>query len=200
MMADSSDAIRLIAGLGNPGAEYARTRHNAGFWLVDALAERLGASLKPSRQLGGASAAVEVDGCSFRLFKPDSFVNVSGAPVAAACRYYRIPAQALLVVQDDIDLPDGRVRLKFSGGHGGHKGIRDICAHVGKDFWRLKLGVGHPGRASEVVGYVLRPLSAADRAAVEMAVARTLAQIGSLVAGDFQRAMNALHDSGETPA
>ena len=198
MMGGPGDAIQMIAGLGNPGAEYAHTRHNAGFWLVDALAERLGARLKSSRQLGGASAAVEMDGCSFRLFKPDSHVNVSGGPVAAACRYYRIPSQALLVAQDDIDLPDGRVRLKFSGGHGGHNGIRDICAHLGKDFWRLKLGVGHPGRASEVVNYVLRPLSDADRVAVEEAVVRALGQIGSLVSGDIQRAMNALHDSGDT--
>ena len=194
-MAESGDAVRLIAGLGNPGAEYARTRHNAGFWLVDALAERLGASLKSSKQLKGETASVEVEGCPLRLFKPSSYVNVSGAPIAAACRYFRIPASALLVAQDDIDLADGTARLKFSGGHGGHKGIQDISRHLGKDFWRLKLGVGHPGRASEVVGYVLKPLSAADRAAVDRAVDRALDHIGGLVAGDFQGVMNALHDS-----
>lgn len=193
-MAESSDAIRLIAGLGNPGAEYARTRHNAGFWLIDALAERLGAHLKPSKQLKGETASVEVEGHPLRLFKPNTYVNVSGAPVAAACRYYRIPTSALLVVQDDIDLPDGVARLKFAGGHGGHKGIRDISQHAGKDFWRLKLGVGHPGRASEVVGYVLKSLSPADRAAVDQAVQQVLAHVGDLMAGDFQRVMNALHD------
>ena len=197
-MAESGDAVRLIAGLGNPGAEYARTRHNAGFWLVDALAEQLGTRLKPSRQLGGETASVEVEGYPLRLFKPDSYVNVSGAVVATACRYYRIPVSALLVVQDDIDLPDGAARLKFSGGHGGHKGIRDICQHVGTDFWRLKLGVGHPGRASEVVRYVLKPLSSADRVLVDQAVQQALTYVGSLVAGDFQRVMNGLHDPNGT--
>ncbi len=193
-MAESGDAIQLIAGLGNPGAEYARTRHNAGFWLIDALADRLGMPLKPSRQLKGETASVEVQGHSLRLFKPNSYVNVSGAPIAAVCRYFRVPAQALLVAHDDIDLPDGTARLKFSGGNGGHKGIRDISQHLGQDFWRLKLGVGHPGRASEVVGYVLKPLSRADRAAVDRAVQQVLAHVGNLVAGDFQGVMNALHD------
>ena len=193
-MAESGDAVRLIAGLGNPGAEYARTRHNAGFWLIDALADRLGARLKPSRQLKGEIASVEVENHLLRLFKPSAYVNVSGASIAAVCRYFRVPASALLVAHDDIDLPDGAARLKFSGGHGGHKGIRDICQHVGRDFWRLKLGVGHPGRASEVVGYVLKPLSSSDRAAVDQAVQRVLGHVGSLVEGDFQRVMNALHD------
>ena len=193
-MAESGNAIRLIAGLGNPGAEYARTRHNAGFWLVDALAERLGAHLKPSRQLKGETASVELEGRPLRLFKPNSYVNASGASIAAACRYFRIPVSALLVAHDDIDLPDGAARLKFSGGHGGHKGIRDIFRHVGKDFWRLKLGVGHPGRASEVVGYVLKPLSGSDRTAVDQAVQQVLEHAGSLVAGDFQEIMNLLHD------
>lgn len=193
-MVESGDAVRLIAGLGNPGAEYARTRHNAGSWLVDALADRLGAHLKPSRQLKGETASVEVEGCPLRLFKPNSYVNVSGASIAAACRYFRIPTSALLVAHDDIDLPDGAARLKFSGGHGGHKGIRDICQHAGKDFWRLKLGVGHPGRASEVVGYVLKPLSSSDRAAVDQAVQQVLGHVGDLVAGNFQHVMNTLHD------
>ena len=193
-MAESGDAVRLIAGLGNPGAEYARTRHNAGFWLVDALADRLGANLKPSRQLRGETASVEVAGHPLRLFKPNSYVNVSGASIAAACRYFQIPTSALLVAHDDIDLPDGAARLKFAGGHGGHKGIRDICQHAGKDFWRLKLGVGHPGRASEVVGYVLKPLPSSDRAAVDQAVQQVLEHVGSLVAGDFQQVMNVLHD------
>ena len=193
-MAESGDAIRLIAGLGNPGAEYARTRHNAGFWLIDALADRLGVQLQPSRQLKGETASVEVEGHPLRLFKPNSYVNVSGASIAAVCRYFRVPASALLVAHDDIDLPDGTARLKFSGGHGGHKGIRDLSQHLGKDFWRLKLGVGHPGRASEVVGYVLKPLSSSDRAAVDQAVQQVLEHAGSLVAGDFQSVMNALHD------
>ena len=192
-MAESGNAVRLIAGLGNPGAEYACTRHNAGFWLIDALADRLGADLKPSRHLKGETASVEVGEHPLRLFKPNAYVNVSGAPIAAVCRYFRIPASALLVAHDDIDLPDGAARLKFSGGHGGHKGIREISRHLGKDFWRLKLGVGHPGRASEVVGHVLKPLSSADRVAVDQAVQQVLEHVGSLVAGNFQSVMNALH-------
>ena len=193
-MAESGDAIRLIAGLGNPGAEYAGTRHNAGFWLIDALADRLGAHLKSSRQLKGETASVEVEGRPLRLFKPNSYVNVSGTSIAAACRYFRIPASALLVAHDDIDLPDGAARLKFSGGYGGHKGIRNICQTVGKDFWRLKLGVGHPGRASDVLGYVLKPLSSSERTVVDQAVQQVLEHVGNLAAGDFQRVMNALHD------
>ncbi len=193
-MVDSGDAIRMVAGLGNPGAEYARTRHNAGFWLIDELAERLGARLAPSRQLKGAVATVEVGGRSLRLFKPNAYVNVSGAVIAAACRYFRIPFSALLVAHDDIDLQDGVARLRFSGGHGGHKGVSDLCRQAGKDFWRVKFGVGRPGRASEVVGYVLRPLSDSDRVAVDQAVRRVAEHIGDLVTGDFQAVMNALHN------
>ena len=196
-MTESGDAIRLIAGLGNPGTKYARTRHNAGFWLVDAFAEQLGVQLKSSRRMKGQTAEAEVGGCVLRLFKPDSYVNVSGALVAAACRYYRIPFPALLVAHDDIDLPDGVVRLKFSGGHGGHKGILDVCQYVGTHFWRLRLGVGHPGRASDVVRHVLRPMSKAEEIAVELAIQESTAYLGNLVAGDFQRVMNGLHSPSE---
>ncbi len=192
-MAASCDAIRLIAGLGNPGAQYECSRHNAGFWFVDALAEQYKVSFQSSKQLRGDVAALEISGNPVRLFKPHAYVNVSGAPIAAACRYYKIPFSALLVAQDDIDLEDGVVRLKYAGGHGGHKGVRDIVQHAGADFWRLKFGVGHPGRTSQVVSHVLRPLSEEERIAVMHAVRQALEQVDALVAGDFQAAMNVLH-------
>ncbi len=197
-MADSGDAIRMVAGLGNPGSEYAETRHNAGFWFLDAVADRLEATFKTSRQLNGEVALAEVsEDISVRLFRPASYVNVSGLPIAAACRYYKIPLSSLMVVHDDIDLPEGSVRLKFNGGDGGHKGIRDLRQHADQAFWRLKFGVGHPGEASKVVKYVLKPLPDAERKLVDEAIARALAHLENLCAGDFQAVMNDLHPSSD---
>lgn len=196
----ASDApIQLIAGLGNPGASYAWTRHNAGFWLVDELARQLGLSWKASKRLDGETAAAEVDGRPLRLFKSDEFMNVSGTPVAAACRYYKIPVPGLLLAHDDIDLPSGVVHLKYAGGHGGHNGVRDVSQHLGKEFWRMKIGVGHPELSADVVQHVLKPLSEADRLPIRQAVQRAAAQVGNLAAGDFQAAMNDLHAVHEAP-
>ena len=193
-MAKSVEVIQLIAGLGNPGTEYANTRHNAGHWLIDALAHQLGVQLKSNRSLLGGTAIANIAGAPVRLFKPSTQVNISGQPIGAACRYYRIPSSAMLVVHDDIDLPSGVVRLKFDGGHGGHNGLRDLFQHVGRDFWRLRLGVGHPGRASEVVSYVLRPLKEAERAEIEPGLQAGLSHIPALARGEFEGVMNELHN------
>ena len=200
-MADSGDAIQMIAGLGNPGEKYARTRHNVGFWFLNALAQHLGASFKTASSFQ-ADVAIHttVNGSSLRLLRPNTHVNVSGLPIAAACRYYRLPMSQLLVVQDDIDLPEGSMRLKFNGGHGGHNGIRDLQEHAGRDFWRLKFGVGHPGQASKVVDYVLHPLPLAQYERMQALIADSLRHLDALLAGDFQTAMNALHPAGKVNA
>lgn len=190
----ASDApIQLVAGLGNPGASYAWTRHNAGFWLVDELARQLDVDWKSSRRLDGETAVAEVDGRPLRLFKSDEFMNVSGTPVAAACRYYKIPVPSLLLAHDDIALPSGVVHMKYAGGHGGHNGVRDVCQHLGKEFWRMKLGVGHPPLAADVVQHVLKPLPEAEREPLQQAIRHAASHIGHLVAGDFQAVMNDLH-------
>ena len=192
-MAAPDEAIRLIAGLGNPGARYADTRHNAGAWWARLLAERAGAALKVSRAAGGATAALDLAGTPLRLLVPDAYVNVSGAPVAAACRYYRVPPAALLVAHDDIDLPCGAVRLKFGGSAGGHNGLRDVARLLGPEFWRLRLGVGRPERASQVEGYVLRAPDAAERARIDAALARAAAELPALARGEHEAVMNRLH-------
>lgn len=192
-MTAPGDAVRLIAGLGNPGARYADTRHNAGAWWARLLAERAGAALQASRAAGGATAVLDLAGAPLRLLVPDAYVNVSGAPVAAACRYYRIPPAALLVAHDDIDLPCGAVRLKFGGGSGGHKGLRDVARLLGPEFWRLRLGVGRPERAAQVEAYVLRAPAAAERARIDAALARAAAELPALARGDREAVMNRLH-------
>ncbi len=190
----------MIAGLGNPGEKYARTRHNVGFWFVDALAAHLGASFKTASSFQAEVAAhTAADGSTLRLLRPNTYVNVSGLPIAAACRYYRLPESALLVVQDDIDLPEGSMRLKFGGGHGGHNGIRDLQQHAGAEFWRLKVGVGHPGEASQVTDYVLHPLPLAEYERMQTLIADSLRHLDALRAGDFQAVMNVLHPASKPP-
>ncbi len=150
-----SEPIELIVGLGNPGSRYEQTRHNAGFWLLDALAESLGSRFSVEGRFFGLLGRVEIDGQSCYLFKPTTFMNRSGQALAALTRYYKIPAPRVLVVHDEIDLPPGVVRLKRGGGHGGHNGLRDIIKALGDNsFWRLRLGVGHPGARDEVVDFL----------------------------------------------
>ena len=190
--------LRLIVGLGNPGPEHLRTRHNAGFWLVDALAQREGVRFSVESKLRGAAAAVVIGGRPLRLFKPDSFMNASGAAVAAALRYWKIEPEQMLVVHDDLDLPPGAARLKFDGGHGGQNGLRDIFLHLGHGrFHRLRLGIGHPGHKDRVTGWVLGRPSAVDEAAMIDAIARSLDVLPLVVAGEFNEAMKVLHTNRE---
>jgi len=187
-------ALRLIVGLGNPGAEYAATRHNVGFWLVDALASACGERFGMESRLLGETARVRVAGEDVRLLRPSTFMNRSGQSVAAALRYWKIEPAQCLVVHDDLDLPAGAARLKFDGGHGGQNGLRDIVAHLGHGaFHRLRLGIGHPGHKDRVTGWVLSRPGKDDEAAMRAAIDAALAVLPLAVAGDFNEAMKRLH-------
>jgi len=191
-------ALRLIVGLGNPGAEHLRTRHNAGFWFADALAAREDARFGAESRLRGLVARVAVGGRSTWLLKPTTFMNASGASVGAALRYWKIEPEEMLVVHDDLDLPPGTARLKFDGGHGGQNGLRDLFAHVGHGrFHRLRLGIGHPGHRDRVLGWVLGRPSAQDEAAMIEAIGRSLDVLPLAVAGEFEEAMKRLHTSSK---
>lgn len=187
-------ALRLVVGLGNPGPQYADTRHNAGFWLVDELARQHGGHFRPESRYHGETCRIALAGQDLWLLKPMTYMNRSGLAVAALARFHRIPSPAMLVVHDDLDLPPGVVRLKRAGGHGGHNGLRDLIAHLGgNDFLRLRLGIGHPGDSSEVLDYVLRRAPQAERALLEQAIADALRELPRLIAGQWERAVHVLH-------
>lgn len=189
----SGSGIRLIAGLGNPGARYQPTRHNAGFWFVDALAREQGAQFKTSARYHGELCELS-GGQGCMLIKPDTFMNRSGQAVAALAGFVKIPAARILVVHDELDLPPGTVRLKRGGGHGGHNGLRSITDSLGTgEFVRLRIGIGHPGHRDLVTDYVLGKPSPEDRTAIEDAIAAALAVVPQLLAGEFERAMHELH-------
>src|SRR6478752_8301205 len=168
-------ALRLIVGLGNPGAEYLRTRHNAGFWFIDALAQRENARFGFEGKLLAETAKIHMDGQTLWLLKPTTFMNKSGSAVNAALRYYKIEPEEMLVAHDELDLPPGTARLKFDGGHGGQNGLRDIMAHLGDGaFHRLRLGIGHPGDRDRVTSWVLGRPGVADEDAILGAVGASL--------------------------
>lgn len=186
----------LIVGLGNPGPEYADTRHNAGFWFVNQLAARHGQGFRLRGKLHGEECRVVIAGLTCALLKPNTFVNRSGQAVRAFLDWYNQPPGQLLVVHDELDLPAGIVRLKQGGGHGGHNGLRDIHSHLGTpDYLRLRLGVGHPGNKSRVVGYVLGRTPGADRAAIDRAIDRAVDVLPDILQGRLAVAMNHLHRS-----
>jgi len=181
--------IRLVAGLGNPGAEYERTRHNAGFWFVDALAASWRVSLAPDRSWSGLAARATVDGRAVWLLQPTTWMNVSGKSVAALARFYKIEPHEIVVAHDELDLLPGQVRLKQGGSHAGHNGLKDIVAQLGSaDFWRLRLGIGHPGVKAEVIDYVLKKPSPDDRTAIDSAISQSLSGIEPMMTGDLDRA------------
>ena len=186
--------LRLIVGLGNPGAEHSRTRHNAGFWFIDALAESLGARFGLESKLYGESTKVSIAGQTVWLLKPATFMNASGKSVTAALRYWKIEPEEALLAHDDLDLPPGAARLKFDGGHGGQNGLRDTMAHLdhGK-FHRLRLGIGHPGHKDQVTPWVLGRPSKDDEAAIRCAIQDALDVLPLAVANDFNEAMKRLH-------
>lgn len=190
-------ALKLIVGLGNPGREYARTRHNAGWWYVDALAEQYRASWRQEAREHTELARVRIEDCDLWLLKPTAFMNRSGAPIAAVANFYRIAPAEILVVHDEIDLPPGVARLKQGGGHGGHNGLRDVIAHIGADFWRLRLGVGHPGSKDLVIDAVLDRPTMSEQQAIEQAMTRALTALPQMLRVGAQKAMHALH-SGNT--
>lgn len=186
--------IRLFVGLGNPGNEYAKTRHNAGFWFLDALAEKLGARLGVDSKLHSDNGKVLLLGQSIWLLKPRTFMNKSAQAVLAAQRYFKIEPEETLVAHDDLDLPAGTARLKFDGGHGGQNGLRDILAQLGHGkFHRLRLGIGHPGDKDQVTPWVLGRPGKDDEAQILSAVGRSLDVVSRLIDGDFEVAMRQLH-------
>ena len=190
------NAIRLIVGLGNPGREYETTRHNAGFWWVDELARLQKLSFKNETKFHGLAARGQLQGHEMLLLKPQTFMNVSGRSVGALAQFYKIAPSEILVVHDDLDLPPGVARLKLGGGHGGHNGLKDIIAHLGtRDFWRLRLGIGHPGDRAEVVNFVLNDPRKEERALIEQAVQRALEISDLIITGKQEAAMLKLHSA-----
>jgi peptidyl-tRNA hydrolase, PTH1 family len=193
--------IRLVAGLGNPAREHAATRHNAGFWFADALAARLSTTFASEGKFHGHVAKAAGD---LRLLKPGTYMNLSGRSVSALARFLAIEPQDILVVHDELDLLPGEAKMKFGGGIAGHNGLRDIAAQLGTpDFWRLRIGIGHPRDSAipqqDVADYVLAPPSAADRALILGAIDRCLDAWPAIADGDFERAMLLLHTRKEIP-
>lgn len=189
-------APSLIAGLGNPGSEYAETRHNAGFWFIDALARDQHVDLRNDKRCAGDVGQIGAGSDRCWLLKPNTFMNHSGRSLAAISSYYNIPPDRIIVVYDEIDLPPGTVRFKFRGGHGGHNGMRDIIQALGSaDFYRVRIGVGHPGHRDQVVPYVLGRPSKADREAINAAIDKVIAEIPAILRGDYEQVMHRLHTS-----
>jgi len=188
-----TDSIQLIVGLGNPGKEYEQTRHNAGFWFVDALADYYHGQFRQESKFKAQVATMDIAGNKVWVMKPGTYMNLSGQSVVAITNFYKIPIESVLVVHDEIDLEAGTIKLKCSGGHGGHNGLRDISQKMGKDYWRIRVGVSHPGDKNRVVDFVLAKPSKDDRREMEDAIDRGLRVIEDIVKGDTQRAMNELH-------
>jgi len=194
MSSKAQSPIRLIVGLGNPGVEYDETRHNAGFWFVDLLARRHGGLFRHESKFHGQACRVRIEGREVWLLKPSTYMNRSGQSVSSLAKYFKIPLEAILVAHDELDISPGVVRLKKGGGHAGHNGLRDIISAMGaREFWRLRIGIDHPGHAGQVVDYVLGRPSRDDAIAIGQALERTEELIGRIVAGDIQRVMNQLH-------
>ncbi|MBK1615366.1 aminoacyl-tRNA hydrolase [Rubrivivax gelatinosus] len=192
--------IRLFVGLGNPGPEYEATRHNAGFWWLDALADKLGARLVPERGYQALAARVNQPGGPVWLLEPMTYMNRSGFSVATLARFFKIEPKEILVVHDELDLLPGQAKLKFGGSAAGHNGLKDIHSQLGTlDFWRLRLGVGHPGNKAEVVNWVLKKPSPDHREAIAKAIEQSLAASELLIAGEMDQALQKIHAQPPRP-
>ena len=189
-----SAMIELLVGLGNPGPEHALDRHNAGFWFVDQVATAAGVALRPERGFFGEIARVRFQGRELWLLQPTTYMNRSGQSVGAFARFYKIAPEHILVAHDELDLPPGQAKLKLGGGHAGHNGLRDIIAHLGgAQFWRLRLGIGHPGDRSQVVGFVLGKPPRSELTLIEQAMEQAQAVLPLMVKGECEAAMMQLH-------
>ena len=188
--------IKLIVGLGNPGKEYAATRHNAGFWWVDELTRSHSVSFKSDSKFHGLVARASLHGHEVHLLKPQTFMNISGRAVGALAQFYKIEPAQILVVHDELDLPPGSAKLKLGGGHGGHNGLKDIIAHLGtKDFWRLRIGIGHPGERNEVSNYVLNSPRKEEQVLIDEAMQRAQEVAPLIIEGKMEAAMLKLHSA-----
>ena len=186
--------IKLFVGLGNPGPEYDATRHNAGFWWIDALAHDLKTTLLPDKSYQAQVARTTLHGHNVWLLKPQTFMNLSGRSVAALARFFKIQSDEILVIHDELDIVPGQAKLKFGGSHAGHNGLRDIHAQLGTgDYWRLRLGIGHPGIKSEVIHWVLKKPLTEHREAIDDSISRSLHAVPALQAGDMEKAMLLIH-------
>lgn len=195
----AGEPLKLIVGLGNPGTEYARTRHNAGFRFVDELAERHAATFRNEPRHDAEVARARIGEQDVRLVKPMSYMNHSGDPVRSVATFYKVPVEAILVAYDELDFPAGVVRLRQGGGAAGHNGLRDVIAQMGDNFWRLRIGIGHPGDRSQVLDYVLgRPIPA-DAQLIRDATLAAAAIVPVLLGEGAQIAMNQLHSREEPP-
>jgi PTH1 family peptidyl-tRNA hydrolase len=186
-------AVQLIVGLGNPGPDYETTRHNAGFWFVEHLASRFNGQFRKEGKFSGEACKVRIAGNDVWLLKPMTFMNRSGQAVRQISNFYKIPVESILVAHDELDLDPGVVRLKRGGGHGGHNGLRDLVSHMGKDFARLRIGVGHPGHKDKVVNFVLTRAGKQEQQLIDEAIDEAITVIEDIVSGHFQKAMNQLH-------
>jgi PTH1 family peptidyl-tRNA hydrolase len=196
----ASTPLQIIVGLGNPGPEHRMTRHNAGFWFVDALARAQGADFRPHARYQGDVCRVTVAGREITLLKPQTYMNRSGLAIRALLDYQKVPAGEMLVVHDELDLSPGVARLKLGGGPGGHNGLRDTITHVGPDFWRLRLGIGHPGDRSQVIDYVLHRPGPDEEQQILDALAASLQALETFVSQGAEKAMHWLHTRTAPPA
>ena len=185
--------ISLIVGLGKPGKEYAQTRHNAGFWFVEQLEDRYGISLKADPKFHGYSGRGQIDGHDVRLLLPTTFMNRSGQSVVPFAKFCQVAPEAILVAHDELDMDPGIIRLKLGGGHGGHNGLRDIVPHIGANFHRLRIGIGHPGSKERVSGHVLGKAPSSEQALRDAAIDHALSKVKMLVDGQVSQAMNQIN-------
>ena len=193
---NNAPMIRLFVGLGNPGPDYEQTRHNAGFWWLDAVARELKVNLMPDKSYHGLVARTSVHGQSVWLLAPQTFMNLSGKSVAALANFFKITPQEILVAHDDLDIAPGEAKLKLGGSHAGHNGLRDIHAQLGSDqYWRLRLGIGHPGNKAEVLNWVLKKPSPDHRIAIDQAIERALKALPCFLSGDMEQATRLVHTS-----
>jgi peptidyl-tRNA hydrolase, PTH1 family len=188
--------LKIIVGLGNPGPEHLLTRHNAGFWFVDALAAKVGARFRSHTRFQGEICRTQLSGSEVTLLKPMTYMNRSGLALRALVDFMKVSPAEVLVAHDELDLPVGDVRFKLAGGAGGHNGLRDAITHLGADFWRLRLGIGHPGDKSEVIDYVLRRAPKEEEEQLLEAVGEALAALPVFMEQGAERAMNGLHGKG----
>jgi peptidyl-tRNA hydrolase, PTH1 family len=193
------EPLKLIVGLGNPGTEYARTRHNAGFQFVDELARRHGAEFRSEPRHRAEMARARIADTELWLLKPMSYMNRSGDPVRSVASFYKVPVQSILVAYDELDFPAGVVRLKQGGGAAGHNGMRDVIAQLGDAFWRLRIGIGHPGDRAQVLDYVLGRPSPADAQLIRDALLAAADALPVLLTEGAQIAMNRLHSRDSLP-
>ena len=185
--------LRIVVGLGNPGPEHQLTRHNAGFWFVDLLARRFGGEFRDYRKYSGETARITIGAQDLILLKPTTYMNRSGLAVRQLSDFFKVGPEEILVAHDELDIPVGAVRLKHGGGHGGHNGMRDTIAHMGDNFWRLRLGVGHPGNKSEVIDYVLTRAPRAEEDMIMGAVSAAADAMPLLIEQGAERVMSKLH-------